>query len=56
MGAKFVTEQTVIELTGTDRPGLLSKVSAILITMNCNVNAAEIWTQHESGLHGLCDR
>ncbi len=46
MGAKSVTEHTAIELTRTDRPGLLSKVLAILITMNCNVNAAEIWTHN----------
>lgn len=46
VGAKSVTEHTAIELTGTDRPGLLSEVSAILTTMNCNVNAAEIWTHN----------
>ncbi|MQL81998.1 hypothetical protein Taro_014465 [Colocasia esculenta] len=35
---------TSIELTGVDRPGLLSEVSAVLKDMKCNVVDAEIWT------------
>ncbi|KAL5209267.1 hypothetical protein ABZP36_004890 [Zizania latifolia] len=38
------TDHTVIELTGTDRPGLLSEVSAVLASLRCNVVSAEIWT------------
>lgn len=41
------SEYTVIELTGPDRPGLLSEVSAVLTSMGCNVNAAEVWTHNQ---------
>lgn len=37
---------TSIELTGTDRPGLLSEVCAVLKTLHCNVVNAEIWTHN----------
>lgn len=43
---KSVGEQTVIELTGKDRPGLLSEVSAVLTDNKCNVTAAEVWTHN----------
>ncbi len=46
MGVEFNADQTAIELTGTDRPGLLSEVSAVLTQMQCNVNAAEVWTNN----------
>lgn len=39
-------EHTVIELTGTDRPGLMSEISALLAEMKCNVVAAELWTHN----------
>ncbi|GAV81607.1 ACT domain-containing protein [Cephalotus follicularis] len=39
-------EYTTIELTGTDRPGLLSEVSAVLTDLDCNVVNAEIWTHN----------
>lgn len=35
-----------IELLGTDRPGLLSEVFAILYDLKCNVVAAEVWTHN----------
>ncbi|XP_006847223.2 ACT domain-containing protein ACR3 isoform X1 [Amborella trichopoda] len=35
---------TAIELVGSDRPGLLSEISAILASLDCNVVAAEVWT------------
>ncbi|XP_066311580.1 ACT domain-containing protein ACR4-like [Miscanthus floridulus] len=38
---------TLIELTGTDRPGLLSEVSAVLTNLECNVANSELWTQNE---------
>ncbi|KAJ4781273.1 hypothetical protein LUZ62_065530 [Rhynchospora pubera] len=40
------TNYTSIELTGTDRPGLLSDVSAVLTDLDCNVVSAEIWTHN----------
>uniref|UniRef100_A0A7N0TMN5 ACT domain-containing protein ACR n=1 Tax=Kalanchoe fedtschenkoi TaxID=63787 RepID=A0A7N0TMN5_KALFE len=39
-------EHTTIELTGRDRPGLLSDVFAVLTDLKCNVVAAEIWTHN----------
>ncbi|KAK9278987.1 hypothetical protein L1049_028569 [Liquidambar formosana] len=39
-------EHTSIELTGNDRPGLLSEVSAVLTDLRCNVVNAEIWTHN----------
>uniref|UniRef100_A0A5B7AFZ4 ACT domain-containing protein ACR n=1 Tax=Davidia involucrata TaxID=16924 RepID=A0A5B7AFZ4_DAVIN len=39
-------ECTSIELTGTDRPGLLSEVCAVLADLHCNVVNAEIWTHN----------
>lgn len=39
-------EYTVIELTGTDRPGLLSEVCAVLAGMRCAVRSAELWTHN----------
>ncbi|PIA41999.1 hypothetical protein AQUCO_02100085v1 [Aquilegia coerulea] len=39
-------EHTSIELTGTDRPGLLSEVCAVLADLHCNVVNAEIWTHN----------
>jgi predicted amino acid-binding ACT domain protein len=35
---------TSIELTGADRPGLLSEVCAVLATLSCNIVKAEVWT------------
>ena len=39
-------EHTLIELTGTDRPGLLSEVCAVLTDLRCNVVNAEIWAHN----------
>lgn len=39
-------EHTSIELCGTDRPGLLSEVSAVLADLRCNVVSGEIWTHN----------
>ncbi|KAF9605200.1 hypothetical protein IFM89_014313 [Coptis chinensis] len=39
-------EHTSIELIGTDRPGLLSEVCAVLADLHCNVVNAEIWTHN----------
>ncbi|KAL4575661.1 hypothetical protein LXL04_022512 [Taraxacum kok-saghyz] len=40
------TDRTVIELTGSDRPGLLSEVCAVLTHFKCNVLNAEVWTHN----------
>ncbi|XP_050203883.1 ACT domain-containing protein ACR4 isoform X1 [Mercurialis annua] len=39
-------DHTAIELTGSDRPGLLSEVSAVLNHLKCNVVSAEVWTHN----------
>lgn len=39
-------DHTAIELIGTDRPGLLSEVSAVLTDLRCNVVSGEIWTHN----------
>ncbi|KAL3654326.1 ACT domain-containing protein acr4 [Castilleja foliolosa] len=39
-------DHTSIELIGTDRPGLLSEVSAVLTHLQCNVVSAEVWTHN----------
>ncbi|XP_010249097.1 PREDICTED: ACT domain-containing protein ACR6-like [Nelumbo nucifera] len=40
-------EHTSIELMGTERPGLLSELCAVLTDLRCNVVNAEIWTHNE---------
>lgn len=39
-------DHTAIELTGSDRPGLLSEVCAVLTHLKCNVVSAEVWTHN----------
>ncbi|CAN6549316.1 ACT domain-containing protein ACR4-like [Malus sylvestris] len=46
VGVKQSMDSTVIELTGSDRPGLLSEVSAVLTNHKCNVVSAEVWTHN----------
>ncbi|XP_027101896.1 ACT domain-containing protein ACR6 isoform X2 [Coffea eugenioides] len=46
VGLMSSEEHTSIELTGTDRPGLLSEVCAVLTDLHCNVVNAEIWTHN----------
>lgn len=46
VGVQYALESTTIELTGRDRPGLLSEIFAILADLKCNVVAAEIWTHN----------
>lgn len=43
---KPAMDHTAIELTGTDRPGLLSEVSAVLTHLKCKVVNAELWTHN----------
>ncbi|KAK4263637.1 hypothetical protein QN277_029025 [Acacia crassicarpa] len=46
VGVKQSMEYTTIELLGTDRPGLLSEVSAVLTNLKCNIVNGEIWTHN----------
>lgn len=46
VGVQSIAEHTAIELIGTDRPGLLSEISAVLTGLRCNVVAAEVWTHN----------
>ncbi|KAK3222786.1 hypothetical protein Dsin_009811 [Dipteronia sinensis] len=46
IGVKPSMDHTAIELTGSDRPGLLSEVSAVLTHHKCNVVNAEVWTHN----------
>ncbi|XP_041013233.1 ACT domain-containing protein ACR4-like isoform X2 [Juglans microcarpa x Juglans regia] len=46
VGVKPSMDHTAIELTGSDRPGLLSEVSAVLTHLKCNVVSAEVWTHN----------
>lgn len=39
-------DHTSIELTGTDRPGLLSEVCAVLGDLKCNVIGAKLWSHN----------
>ncbi|KAG6578361.1 ACT domain-containing protein ACR6, partial [Cucurbita argyrosperma subsp. sororia] len=39
-------DHTSIELSGNDRPGLLSEVCAVLADLHCNVVNADVWTHN----------
>ncbi|XP_010241627.1 PREDICTED: ACT domain-containing protein ACR2-like [Nelumbo nucifera] len=46
-GRENTGEHTAIELTGTDRPGLFSEISAVLKDLKCNVVEAHAWSHNE---------
>nr|GEV15038.1 ACT domain-containing protein ACR4-like isoform X1 [Tanacetum cinerariifolium] len=46
IGVTPTEDHTVIELTGSDRPGLLSELCAVLTHLKCNVLNAEVWTHN----------
>nr|GMC51790.1 ACT domain-containing protein ACR4-like isoform X1 [Ipomoea batatas] len=46
VGVTSEMDHTSIELIGSDRPGLLSEVSAVLTNLKCNVVNAEVWTHN----------
>ncbi|CAI9096414.1 OLC1v1032560C3 [Oldenlandia corymbosa var. corymbosa] len=46
VGVVPAMDHTSIELIGSDRPGLLSEVSAVLTNLKCNVVNAEVWTHN----------
>lgn len=39
-------EDTALEMTGTDRPGLLSEICAVLVELRCNITAIVAWTNN----------
>lgn len=44
----MASEQTAVEIIGTDRPGLLSEIFAVLVDLGCNITAAVAWTHHKA--------
>ncbi|PWA50306.1 hypothetical protein CTI12_AA454210 [Artemisia annua] len=42
----FHGEQTAIEMTATDRPGLFSEISAALADLHCNIVEAHAWSHN----------
>ncbi|CAN6464673.1 unnamed protein product [Victoria cruziana] len=52
VGVQNAAKHTSVELTGRDRPGLLSEIFAVLQDLKCNVVAAEVWT-HNSRMASL---
>ncbi|XP_051137796.1 ACT domain-containing protein ACR8-like [Andrographis paniculata] len=44
--SKSIEGLTALELTGTDRVGLLSEVFAVLSDLHCNVVDAKVWTHN----------
>ncbi|KAF1873399.1 hypothetical protein Lal_00027437 [Lupinus albus] len=40
-------ENTALEITGMDRPGLLSEISAVLVDLGCHVTSAMAWTHND---------
>ncbi|EEF37129.1 ACT domain-containing protein ACR1 [Ricinus communis] len=40
------TDHTAMEMTGIDRPGMLSEISAVLAELQCHVTAAVAWTHN----------
>ncbi|KAG8384251.1 hypothetical protein BUALT_Bualt04G0098700 [Buddleja alternifolia] len=41
-----LTEHMALEMTGIDRPGLMSEMSAVLAELGCHVTAAVAWTHN----------
>lgn len=44
---QHLSEHTAIEMTGTDRPGLFSEISAALAQLHCNVVEAHAWSHND---------
>ncbi|KAD4384740.1 hypothetical protein E3N88_24908 [Mikania micrantha] len=44
--SKSIDGMTTLELTGTDRVGLLSEVFAVLSELNCDVVESKVWTHN----------
>ncbi|XP_031114781.1 ACT domain-containing protein ACR1-like isoform X1 [Ipomoea triloba] len=41
-----LTNHTALEMTTTDRPGLMSEISAVLAETGCHISAAVVWTHN----------
>ena len=39
-------QHTAIEMTGSDRPGVLSEIFAVLTNLKCNIVGGEMWTHN----------
>ncbi|KAK1384508.1 hypothetical protein POM88_022243 [Heracleum sosnowskyi] len=48
VGVKSALVNTAIELIRSDKPRLLSELSALLTHLKCNVVSAEMWTTHNT--------
>ncbi|KAG1341821.1 ACT domain-containing protein ACR1 [Cocos nucifera] len=46
-GHQLASDHTALELTATDRPGLLSEISAVLTELACHVVAVHAWTHND---------
>ncbi|GLT85310.1 hypothetical protein SLE2022_035020 [Rubroshorea leprosula] len=44
---QYPSEHTAIEMTGTDRPGLFSEISAALSDLHCNIVEAHAWSHND---------
>lgn len=44
--SEHISEHTAIEMTGTDRPGLFSEISAALADLRCNIVEAHAWSHN----------
>ncbi|XWS70452.1 hypothetical protein CRYUN_Cryun03dG0049500 [Craigia yunnanensis] len=44
--AEQPSEHTAIEMSGTDRPGLFSEISAVLTDLHCNIVEAHAWSHN----------
>lgn len=45
-GSENLSEHTAIEMTGTDRPGLFSEISAALADLHCKILEAHAWSHN----------
>ncbi|XP_072969857.1 ACT domain-containing protein ACR3-like isoform X3 [Typha angustifolia] len=46
IGMHAIGDHIAVELIGTDRPGLLSEIFAVITDLQCNIIAAEVWTHN----------
>ncbi|KAK7309139.1 hypothetical protein RJT34_05641 [Clitoria ternatea] len=44
---KASMENTALEMSGMDRPGLLSELSAVLVDLGCSITSATAWTYND---------
>ncbi|KAL6013439.1 hypothetical protein ACLOJK_003937 [Asimina triloba] len=47
ISSEAASEHTAIEMSGADRPGLFSEISAVLTDLRCNVVEAHAWSHNE---------